>query len=123
MSRSVQWRTRGNLVDAVLVLDEQGSVLHAIPATPLVLAQFLTDCAELEAFALNDSLETSDAAEWGQLVLARGAAGEVLEVEPELFWHGIYAWFRSRGVDFDAPEQPSRPMSFLAPDLSSVMDD
>jgi hypothetical protein len=22
-------------------------------------------------------------------------------MDPELFWEGIYSWFRSRGVDYD----------------------
>jgi hypothetical protein len=42
-----------------------------------------------------------DPAAWGHLVIARGASGEVLTMDPELYWEGIYAWFRSRGVDYD----------------------
>jgi hypothetical protein len=36
---------------------------------------------------------------WGQLVLSRSQSGDVLTVDPELYWDGIYFWFRSRGND------------------------
>jgi hypothetical protein len=132
MARTAQWRTKGHLIDAVLLLDESGSVLEVIPATPLVLSRFLTDSAGLETAtngaALNEDKAAADERDpeaWGQLVLARGSSGEVLEVEPELFWHGIYSWFRSRGVDYDTPGAQLWPPMHGVPDvpLSSLMDD
>ena len=42
---------------------------------------------------------------WGHLVIARANGGEVLTMDPERYWDGIYAWFRSRGVDYDTPHQ------------------
>src|ERR1700730_16469019 len=99
MTWTAQWRTKAHLVDAVFVLDDAGLVRDFIPATPLVLSHFLTDMAVLAPSSQSSGEEgTRDPEAWGELVLSRGSGGEVLEVEPELFWHGIYSWFRSRGV-------------------------
>jgi hypothetical protein len=38
---------------------------------------------------------------WGELVSARASTGEVLTMDPRLYWEGIFNWFRSRGVDYD----------------------
>ena len=40
-----------------------------------------------------------DPEQWGKLVLTRLPTGEVVHVDPEPYWDGIYYWFRSRGVD------------------------
>ncbi len=41
----------------------------------------------------------------------RGAdTGEVIEADPELFWQGIYLWFRSHGVDYDTPMKRSNSL-------------
>jgi hypothetical protein len=117
-----QWRTRGHLDDAVFILDANGRLRWAIVATPAILSQFLTGRLDIDAAASGD-LAVDDPADWGELVLELGSAGEVLEVEPELFWHGIYAWFRSRGVDYDSPSLAPRTLAFLSPEFSSLMDD
>ncbi len=127
MTWTAQWRTKAHLTDAVFVLDESGSVRDFITATPLVLSRFLTDMAGLatRSDAAPAAEDERDPDAWGQLVLARGSSGEVLEVEPELFWHGIYSWFRSQGVDYDAPELQSAGPLVSAPSLplSVLMDD
>jgi hypothetical protein len=126
MTWSAQWRTRGHLDDAVFILDD-GVVQAFGPANPLVLSRLLTDLGGLDN---PDSGEvpdhaTADLDAWGDLVLERGNSGEVLEVEPELFWHGIYSWFRSRGVDYDTPVlQPSALLDGApALPMSVLMDD
>ena len=36
---------------------------------------------------------------WGALVISRSADGDVLFIDPELYWNGIADLFRSRGDD------------------------
>ena len=36
---------------------------------------------------------------WGPLVLARSQEGEILQVDPEMYWDRMGYWFRSRGDD------------------------
>jgi hypothetical protein len=125
-STTAEWRTRGHLDDAVFVIDASGSVLDVLPVTPLVLSRFLTARGGFEHLDTTSSERTGvrDPEAWGRLVMARSGGGEVLEVEPELYWHGIYVWFRSRGVDYDTPDQQWAPLQ-SAPQLplSVLMDD
>jgi hypothetical protein len=123
---SAEWRTRGHLDDAVFVIDASGSVVDVLPVTPLVLSRFLTGKGGFEHLrqAAAADVGARDPETWGRLILARSSGGEVLEVEPELYWHGIYVWFRSRGVDYDTPDQQWTPLE-AAPKLplSVLMDD
>ena len=127
MPWTVQWRTKGDLSDAVFVLDERGKVRGAIPASQPVLARFLTEMGDIGTWSSNAPVEgdIGKPDDWGTLVAARGSSGEVLEVEPELFWHGIYLWFRSRGVDYDTPglQEVMPYLETPKPELSSLMDD
>lgn len=127
MTWTVQWRTKGELVDAVFVLDESGRVREAIPATQPVLSRFLTEMGDLNTWRGESSVDGDkrNPEAWGQLVLTRASSGEVIEVEPELFWHGIYSWFRSHGVDYDTPGlKDSSPQDHeVKLQMSSLMDD
>jgi hypothetical protein len=99
---TAEWRALGD-VATVLLLDGTGVVREAIRADAEALKSFLTTMDGLpgrgEALRREDT-RTPDA--WGVLVMARGDAGEVMSIDPELFWDGIYRWFRSRGVDYDS---------------------
>jgi hypothetical protein len=98
---TAEWRA---LEDAatVLLLDEAGVVREVIRADASVLKRFLTTLDGLAGRGEGVSPGDTRAREsWGSLVMARGDAGEVLSIDPELFWDGIYRWFRSRGVDYD----------------------
>ncbi len=127
MVRNAQWRTKGNLVDAIFIVDDAGRVCRFLPASPLVLSHFLTDLRALESLdgGGEPAQDQADPEAWGELVLARGSSGEVLEVEPELFWHGLYSWFRSRGMDYDSPAAAALTAVEDAPTLpmSKLMDD
>jgi hypothetical protein len=71
----------------------------------LILRKFLTDMGDLQLWAGDQPVAgalTSPAA-WGETVISRASSGEVLDLDPELFWDRIYRWFRSRGVDYDSP--------------------
>jgi hypothetical protein len=99
---SAEWRTNG-VVDTVLIVDEGKQVREAVRANPEVLSTFLTNAGDLSAWRGEHSVpdDQRDPATWGELVIARGPSGEVLTMDPELYWEGIYSWFRSRGVDYD----------------------
>ena len=100
MSPSAEWRLFGEF-DVVLVLDDAGAVREAITAGPAVLHDFLTDMRALPAMRGDHEVagERRNPEPWGALVMARADSGEILEMDPQLFWEGIYNWFRSRGVD------------------------
>ena len=90
------------MADTLLVVDEDdNTVRQAMGATPLLLQDFLNDMAGLGTWREGPAVATDkrSPAAWGQLVIARAKTGEVLTMDPELFWDGIYRWFRSRGVD------------------------
>ena len=88
--------------DTLLVVDDDdNTVRQAVKATPPVLRDFLNDMAGLETWREGPSVaeDQRNPAAWGELVIARAKTGEVLTMDPELFWEGIYLWFRSQGVD------------------------
>jgi hypothetical protein len=102
MTLTAEWRTNGEH-DAVLVVDEANQVREALLANPDVLGEFLTDSSAMHTWRGGHTIEGEkrSPAAWGRLVIARADSGEVLTMDPELFWEGIYVWFRSRGVDYD----------------------
>jgi hypothetical protein len=88
--------------DTLLVVDEDdNTVRQAVEAAPAVLRDFLNDMADLDTWRQGSSVaaDQRNPAAWGELVIARAKTGEVLTMDPELFWDGIYRWFRSQGVD------------------------
>jgi hypothetical protein len=88
--------------DTLLVVDEDdNTVRQAVEAAPTVLRDFLNDMADLDTWRQGPSVavDQRNPAAWGELVIARAKTGEVLTMDPELFWEGIYVWFRSQGVD------------------------
>jgi hypothetical protein len=97
-----EWRTNGEH-DAVIVVDDSDEVKEALLANPDVLSTFLTDVADMGTWHGGHTVdgEKRSPTAWGKLVIARAETGEVLTMDPELFWNGIYLWFRSRGVDYD----------------------
>jgi hypothetical protein len=97
-----EWRTDGER-DTVLIVDEGNQVREAVQASPEVLSTFLNSVGDLATSHAERGVpeDKRDPGAWGRLVIARGASGEVLTMDPELYWEGIYAWFRSRGVDYD----------------------
>jgi len=127
MTWTAEWRTKGDSIDAVFLLDDKGSVREAFSATQSTLSRFLTQMGDLESWRGESPIggDRLNSEAWGQLIMARASGGEVLEVEPELFWHGIYMWFRSRGVDYDTPGLKGDSSPRFVPKLqrSSLMDD
>jgi hypothetical protein len=101
---SAEWRTDGEN-DAVLIVEDDTTVREALAANPEVLSKLLTETGDLNAWRGEQAVadEKRQPSAWGQLVIARASTGEVLTMDPERFWGGIYEWFRSRGVDYDTP--------------------
>jgi hypothetical protein len=74
--------------------------VQAWRADAALLADFLNDMDALQAdrgVAVHGP--GSDPAEWGDLVIARSETGDILFVDPELYWDGIATVFRSHGDD------------------------
>lgn len=102
MVRRVEWRSRGEMDDTVLVLDmAQSTIERVVEPTPAILRDFLNDMEELDQWkeAPGTGRFKGAAREWGELVMARATTGEILDMDPERYWDGIYLWFRSRGTD------------------------
>ena len=102
MAVRVEWRTRGEMDDTLLVVDDDdNTVRQAVEAEPTVLRDFLNDMAGLDTWRQGPlvAADKRNPAAWGEMVIARARTGEVLTMDPELFWDGIYRWFRSQGVD------------------------
>jgi hypothetical protein len=102
MAVRVEWRTRGERDDTLLVVDvDDNMVRQAVEAAPPVLRDFLNDMVGLDTWQEGPLVaeDQRSPAVWGALVIARAKTGEVLTMDPERFWEGIYLWFRSQGVD------------------------
>lgn len=105
MALSAEWRNDGEIETILIVDDEDNTVRQALAADPAALSNLLTNMGDLCSWrgghAIDDDKRSPEA--WGDLVIARADTGEVITMEPERFWDGIYTWFRSRSIDYDTP--------------------
>jgi len=103
MGLRAEWRTDLIEGDRLLVVDDSRQVKAALRADATLLSRFLTDMGDIATWMSSEDLagvgELPES--WGSLVMARAESGEVITMDPELFWDGIYHWYRSRGVDYD----------------------
>lgn len=105
MAARIEWRSRGSGSDALLYVGEFGedsnTVLRTWNADAVLLTDFLNDMASLDTSVsgLEVDADQRDPEQWGKLVLARAPGGEILTIDPEPYWDGIYYWFRSHGAD------------------------
>jgi hypothetical protein len=98
MGLRIEWRSRKEGDDVIIAVDDSSNeVLRAWEADPELLTDFLNDMSELSDAATGKERLPND--NWGNLVIARSSEGDVLEVDPQLYWEGIAYWFRSRGND------------------------
>lgn len=98
----IEWRSRGKGDDALLAVNEEGNaVIGAWVADAPLLTDFLNEMLGLDAHYGRGGLDLNqrDPQQWGDLVLARSESGDVLSVDPELYWERVSYWFRSRGED------------------------
>jgi hypothetical protein len=108
MALRFEWRSRSEGDDTILAVEEgTNTVVKAWRADPDLLADFLNDMAGLDAQPTNVDAKPGNGMdeahrspqEWGELAMARSDAGDVLNVNPQLYWEGIAHWFRSQGRD------------------------
>jgi hypothetical protein len=101
MSQRIEWRRRSEGDDVLLAIeDDTNTVVQSWQAEPGLLKDFLNDMDDIKA-RKGDRAEVVlvEPEDWGNLVLARSADGDVVFVEPQLYWEGVAYWFRSHGRD------------------------
>ena len=97
----IEWRYRSD-EDALLTVDEEGATaLEVWELDRALLSDFLNLMTSLDAHNKRSIVVDAqrDPQEWGQLVIARSDDGDVLRVDPELYWDRVAHWFRSEGGD------------------------
>jgi hypothetical protein len=106
MTQRIEWRTKGRGDDALLFVREFGeagdTVVKSWDADSVRITDFLNQMSELDTTAANleTRIDERDPLQWGELVLSRAQpGGDVLDIDPEIYWDKIYYWFRSRGTD------------------------
>jgi hypothetical protein len=102
----IEWRSRAEGDDTILAIEDgSNAVMKAWTADADLLTDFLNDMTGLDPSGPNPKTgngvdHTQHAPqEWGELVMARSEAGDVINVNPQLYWEGIAHWFRSQGRD------------------------
>ena len=106
MALTVEWRVREG-ADAIVVVDPGAqTVAEVITPDADLLKDYLAVTADLQRWRSWTGWRSVEGGDrepeaWGELVLGRTESGEVVTVDPELFWEGITRWFRSRGVDYN----------------------
>jgi hypothetical protein len=101
MAVRIEWRSRRGGDDSIVAVDDNNnSVIGYWTANLELLTDFLNDMKNLDPRGRN-GLDTSQRQPqyWGDLVLSRDQSGDVLDIEPQLYWEGIAYWYRSRGLD------------------------
>ena len=65
-------------------------------ADPDRLSNLLTEMGDLEGWLGERSVaeDRRDPSAWGDLVISRASTGEIITMDPERLWNGVYAWFR-----------------------------
>lgn len=103
MGLSAEWRNDGEIETIIIVDDADNTVRQALVADPALLSSLLTNMGDLSSWQGGITIDKDklNPEAWGDLVIARADSGEVITMEPERYWDGIYHWFRSRGVDYD----------------------
>ena len=106
MPGRIEWRHRSKGDESILLVGEADGnpdrVIKAWPASTALLTDLLNDMDHVGATdgALELSDNQRDPQSWGKIVLARAQdGGDVLAIDPEPYWDGIYYWFRAHGLD------------------------
>lgn len=101
MVRRIEWRSFREDSNSLVIVDSSSGQVHsAWDVGQVGLADFLNDMSEISSHLISSAnAEEKQAEEWGDLVAARSEEGDVLFVEPEMFWDRIAAVFRSHGKD------------------------
>lgn len=106
MALRIEWRSRAEGDDAILAVEDgSNAVVKAWLANIDLLSDFLNDMVGLNVTSTDEKSTNGvdhsqrPPQDWGDIVMSRSDAGDVLWVDPQLYWDGIAYWFRSRGRD------------------------
>jgi hypothetical protein len=104
MTITVEWRV-GPGSDAILTIDPFDGVAEVVQPNESILKDYLSVSSNLATWRNWAGWQSVDANNrdpeaWGELVMGRADNGDVLDVDPELFWEQVYRWFRSRRMDY-----------------------
>lgn len=105
MTARIEWRSNGGGEDSLLFVSEYGesenTALKTWEADADRLTDFLNEMTTLDTSftGLETDVNHRDPEQYGKMVLARSREGDILEIDPELYWDGIYKWFRVNGTD------------------------
>lgn len=97
-----EWRIGGDNTDALLTVDDSdNTVVQVRGVTTGLLEDFLNEMDGLKEAPVSgpEAIDPKDPKEWGLLVIARSDDGDILHIDPELYWNRVADWFRSRGSD------------------------
>lgn len=107
MPMTVEWRLR-NGTDALVLVDPDSGTISEVPAPDgAILKAYLAVTGTLAGWQTSMAWSAVDSGNrdpdnWGELVLSRGDNGDVISIDPELFWERVHRWFRSHGVDYNS---------------------
>lgn len=107
MGMSVEWRLRDG-ADVLVLVDPELRAVSEVPTLDAdALKSYLAVTGTLAGWQSSMAWvrvdgENRDPDGWGELVLSRGDNGDIISIDPELFWERVRRWFRSRGVDYNA---------------------
>ena len=106
MALSVEWRFHQG-TDAIVLVDPAASTVSEV-ATPDdgILKDYLAVTGDLERWRKwtvwrSVDGDNRDPESWGELVLGRADDGQVLFVDPELYWEAVRRRFLSRGIGYN----------------------
>src|SRR5487761_188624 len=107
MAMRVEWRIDQGADTIVLVDPSAETVSEVLTPDEGAMKAYLAVTGNLERWRSSMAWrpiegEDRDPDAWGELVLSRADSGQVIHVNPDLFWEGVYRWFRSRGVDYNS---------------------
>jgi hypothetical protein len=109
MTARIEWRSKSTGDDALLFVGDYGevsdTVLKVWDANATTIADFLNDMETLDTVftGLESTIDQRELQQWGQLVLGRTPEGDILYINPELYWDAIYYYFRAHGTDPHPP--------------------
>ncbi len=98
----IEWRHSKQSGDVLMAVDESANTPVVVwEANGVSLEDFLNDMTECRDRSRRapDGTAAGAPEDLGDLVVARSDDGEVLWVNPELYWNRVGAVFRARGED------------------------
>lgn len=106
MTARIEWRTKGRGDDALLFVNEYSeagdTVIKTWNADANRIQDFLNQMESLDTAnaGLESDINQRDPRQWGALVISRAQpGGDILDIDPEIYWDKIYYWFRAHGKD------------------------